>query len=298
MAVFEVTVCPVCKGGEFAPFLKCKDHFVSGEEFQIVECTGCGFKITSQAPGEDSVAPYYQSEDYISHSNTSKGLVNRVYHLVREFMLGKKRKSVVKSLGRKEGTLLDIGAGTGFFVSHMKNFGWDVVGTEKSPEARGFAKNEFGVELLPTEELFGMKHENFDAITLWHVLEHIHDLQGNIKAIKGILKPGGILMVALPNHTSFDAKHYRNFWAAYDVPRHLWHFAPAQVKTLFENGGFRLVKKYRMPFDSFYISMMSEKYKKSQFGLIKGLCYGKISWLASLFNKDRCSSVIYAFKKG
>jgi len=297
MTVIEVERCPVCNGNIFIPFLKCKDFFVSKEEFFIKECSTCGLKITSPVPSEESVGSYYQSKEYISHSNTSKGLVNRAYHVVRNYMLREKRKAVANASCKKMGSLLDVGAGTGFFVAHMKKFGWDVSGTEKSDEARDFAKSEFGIDLRPTEDLFQMRKGSFDVITLWHVLEHIHDLHKNIKAFNELLKPDGTLFIALPNYTSFDAEHYRNFWAAYDVPRHLWHFAPPQVKRLFEKEGFVLTKKYRMPFDSFYISMMSEKYKKSRGGFIKGLFFGKVSLIAALFNKDRCSSLIYVFRK-
>lgn len=297
MTTFEVKICPVCKGNVFSDFLQCRDFFVSGEEFKIKECSGCGLRITFQAPAEDSIGPYYQSENYISHSNTSHGLVNRVYHFARNFMLGLKRKTVVRVSGKTTGKLLDIGAGTGFFVNHMKQHGWDVEGTEKSDGARNFAKTEFGIDLKPTEDLCQLGEAAYDVVTLWHVLEHIHDPGKNIRAIKKILKHDGKVFIALPNHTSYDALHYRDFWAAWDVPRHLWHFAPMQAKGIFERNGFRLVNKYRMPLDSFYISILSEKYKKSSLGLLKGIFHGKISWIAGLLNKDRGSSVIYVFKK-
>jgi len=297
MAIIDVKTCPVCSGNIFTDFLECTDHFVSNEKFLIKECSKCSFKITDKVPDEDSIGSYYQSENYISHSNTSAGIVNRLYHIAREFMLSRKRKTVTKSLGKKTGMLLDIGAGTGFFAAHMKQHGWNISGTEKSSEAREFAEKEQKIKLIPAEGLFNLEKDQYDAITLWHVMEHFHDLDKYIVEMKRILNQDGALFIALPNHSSYDAKHYENYWAAYDVPRHIWHFAPKHVQQIFENAGFSLVKKYRMPLDSFYISMMSEKYKKSGLALIKGVFYGKISWLVSLFNKDRCSSVIYVLKK-
>lgn len=297
MATFEVKICPVCKGTVFTDFLQCRDHFVSGEEFFLKECSGCGLKITYHAPDEESIGPYYQSEKYISHSDTNRGLVNRLYHLARNYMLGQKHKVVCKSSGKKTGRLLDFGAGTGYFAGFMKKNGWEVDGIEKSAEARNFALAEFGLTLKPAEDLCQIEENSCDVVTLWHVLEHIQDPGKNIRAIRRVLNPDGTLFIALPNHESFDAQHYKDFWAAYDVPRHLWHFAPGQVERIFERNGFRMIQKHRMPLDAFYISILSEKYKKSSLGLIKGIYYGKISWLVSLFDKNRCSSVIYVFKK-
>ncbi len=298
MPKFIVQVCPVCGGKDFKPFLSCTDFFVSGEKFIIKECDSCGFKITKNIENEENIGRYYQSEKYISHSNTSKGLVNSVYHSVRKYMLGRKRHLVEKSTGLKKGQLLDVGTGTGFFLNEMKVHGWQVTGTEKSSDARDFAKKEFNLENLPSEGLFNLKSNSFDVITLWHVLEHIHRLNENMETFHRLLKAEGKLIIAVPNHDSADAKHYREYWAAYDVPRHIWHFAPEQMKLFGKKHGFKLESLHTMPFDSFYVSILSEKYKKSKLSLLKGIFYGKISWLNSIFNPGKCSSVIYVFQKG
>lgn len=297
MSVFNINQCPVCGNNNFKSFFTCTDFFVSGEQFTIMECTGCGFKYTANAEIEENIGRYYQSEEYISHSNTSKGLVNAVYHQVRNYMIGRKRRLVEKATGAKTGQILDVGAGTGFFLNEIKKHGWQVTGTEKSTDARAFAKKEFGLEMDEPEQLFRFENESFDAITLWHVLEHIHRLNENMEAFARLLKPEGKLIIAVPNHTSCDARHYNEFWAAWDVPRHLWHFAPGQMKQFGEKHGFRLKSLHTMPFDSFYVSLLSEKYKKSKLALLKGIMYGKISWLKSLVDKKRCSSVIYVFNK-
>jgi SAM-dependent methyltransferase len=295
MAVFSINRCPVCGSKQFKPFITCTDFFVSGEQFEIRECTGCGFKFTANAEDEENIGLYYQSEDYISHSNTSKGLVNAAYHRVRNYMLGRKRRLVEKATGLKTGQIFDVGAGTGFFLNEMKTHGWQISGTEKSADARAFSKKEFGLEMDEPEQLFQFETKSFDAITLWHVLEHIHQLNENLEAFARLLKPEGKLIIAVPNHTSYDARHYKQFWAAWDVPRHLWHFGPEQMKLFGEKHGFRLISLHTMPFDSFYVSLLSEKYKKSKLALFKGLLHGKISWLKSLVNKNKCSSVIYVF---
>jgi 2-polyprenyl-3-methyl-5-hydroxy-6-metoxy-1,4-benzoquinol methylase len=293
MHVFPIESCPICRSKDFSPFLTCTDHFVSSEQFEIKTCANCGLKITWDTADEANIGKYYQSENYVSHSNTSKGLINRIYHRVRHFMLNQKAKLIEKSLSDNKGELLDIGAGTGYFLSYMKNRGWKVTGTEKSPDARQFALSEFGIGLLPTEALFELSKESIDVITLWHVLEHIHKIEENLTAFRQLLKPGGRLVIAVPNHNSFDAKYYKKHWAAWDVPRHIWHFSPEQMKLLSETYGFKLQSIHTLPFDSFYVSILSERYKKSSLAFFKGLFFGKISWLISLFNKKKCSSVIY-----
>ena len=297
MPEFKVSECPVCSKTDFSPFLNCIDFFVTKEEFKIKQCDYCGFKITENIADEKNIGKYYQSQEYISHSNTSKGLVNAAYHQVRKFMLGQKRKIVEKATGIRKGNILDVGTGTGFFLNQMKEHAWDVSGTEKSPEAREFAKNEFGIDIEESEQLFQLKEKQYDAITLWHVLEHIHRIDENMKAFVRLLKPNGKLIIAVPNHDSYDAKHYKEFWAAYDVPRHIWHFSPAQMKLFGEKYNLKVTQIKTMPFDSFYVSMLSEKYKKSGLGMVKGFIHGKISWLQSLVNAKKCSSVIYIFSK-
>jgi SAM-dependent methyltransferase len=295
MSDFPVKQCPVCSSDDFSGFLSSKDYFVTGQEFDIVTCRGCGLKITQNAPGEKEIGKYYQSENYISHSDTSNGLVNMMYHRVRQYMLGRKRQLVEKELDK--GHILDIGTGTGYFLHEMKNHGWEVSGTEKSTAARDFCLKEFGLEINPAEELFRYRKERFDIITLWHVLEHIHDINENMKVFFRLLKPEGKLIIAVPNHTSLDARHYKDSWAAWDVPRHLWHFAPAQMEKFGSKHNFLLKKIHAMPFDSFYVSMLSEKYRKSNLAFIKGIVYGKVSWIQSLINPGKGSSVIYVFKK-
>ena len=297
MTKFFIKQCPVCDKSKFSTTITCTDFFVSCEEFIIKRCDSCGFRFTDNIEDELNIGKYYQSENYISHSNTSKGLVNSAYHTVRKYMLRRKRKLVEKSTGLKTGQLLDVGTGTGFFLNEMKSAGWQITGTEKSKDAREFSKKKFGLNILETEELFNLKNESFDVITLWHVLEHIHRINENLQKLKELLKPNGKLIIAIPNHNSYDAKHYKELWAAWDVPRHIWHFGPEQMKQLGEKHGLNLMGLKIMPFDAFYVSMLSEKYKKSKMIILKGLLYGKISFWKSIFKPEDCSSLIYIFEK-
>ena len=297
MPDFQVIHCPICGESDFNSFLTTTDFFVSGETFEIRQCAGCGMKITFNAKDETHIGKYYQSEKYVSHSNTGKGIVNLLYHSVRKYMLGRKRKLVEKVSGSRQGHVLDVGAGTGYFLNEMITHGWQVEGTEKSPEARKFASENFSFELKPADDLFSFTDNSFDVITLWHVLEHVHLLNEYMHIFFRLLNPGGKLIIALPNWKSYDARHYGKFWAAWDVPRHLWHFAPEQISLLGKRHNFNLDDMYKMPFDSFYVSILSESYKQSKSALLKGLFFGMISWLTGFSGKGKGSSVIYVFKK-
>jgi SAM-dependent methyltransferase len=289
--------CPVCGYHQFRLVFTAEDYFVTQEKFPVNACIKCGMLMTSGLPKEEDIAGYYKSEDYISHSDTRKGFVNRAYHLVRDIMLSEKFNIIRKNSGKGTGSVLDIGAGTGYFLKYMQQKGWNVQGVEKSQEARDFATKRWNLNILPDEELFNLPPASFDVITLWHVMEHLPNLDQHWQLISKLLKPDGVLVIALPNAGSWDAKHYGPYWAAWDVPRHLWHFTPIHLEELGKSEGFSLKNMYRMPFDGFYISIISEKYKKAAFPSIKGIFYGKISWLASLFNKRKCSSLIYIFRK-
>ncbi len=272
------------------------DFFVSGENFPIIRCLNCGFRLTGKAPGPAESVRFYQSESYISHSNTRQGFVNRLYHIVRRYMLKKKAGFVIKTTGLAKGNLLDIGAGTGHFLHVMQQRGWSVSGTEKDVKARNFSMEQWGIGLLPDECLFTLPDQTFDAITLWHVLEHLHSPLDYLKKAASLLKPGGCLIVALPNPGSTDARHYREYWAAWDVPRHLWHFLPENMEKLALKAGFTLRHICRMPFDAFYVSILSEKYRGSKAALLKGTFYGTLSWILSLASPKKCSSLIYEFR--
>jgi len=289
-------ICPVCGASACGIDFVGTDFFVSGDEFPVLRCSACGFRMTGSAPGTESIGKYYQSEEYVSHSNTSRGLVNRTYHLVRRFMLGQKYQMVNRYSAAARGRLLDVGAGTGHFLHFMKGNQWEITGIEKSDQARAFALNTWGIPLLPENSLWSLQDHSFDAITLWHVLEHLHQPGKYLETFQRLIQPAGTLLIALPNPASFDAGYYKQHWAAWDVPRHLWHFAPDHIIRMAETYGFKLRKIRRMPFDAFYVSILSEKYRRSAFPIFRGLVVGTVSWLISLFSKKNCSSLVYIFR--
>ena len=291
------TKCPLCKGSDIKKRFTCKDHFATGEEFDIYECTECGFAFTQNVPDEKEIGKYYESQTYISHSDTKKGLFNKAYHAVRSIMLRRKVDLMERLTLLKNGKILDYGAGTGYFARAMEKEGWDVTAIEKSPHARELALKEFGFKMYPEEHLATIKDREFDIVTLWHVMEHIQRLDHFWDELHRIVDDTGIVVLALPNCKSHDAKIYKENWAAYDVPRHLWHFTPMTIMHWGEKHGFILERQITMPFDGFYISMLSERYKGSALAGIKGLWTGFKGWLDTSTHREASSSIIYVFRK-
>lgn len=289
--------CPVCHSTDLKDIFRVKDHAVSGESFLIIECNSCSLRFTQDIPDELSIAPYYKSEDYISHTNTSKGFINRLYHFVRKRTLKRKRKLIQKTTGVKTGKLLDVGSGTGSFVNEMKRYGWETTGLEPDTDARRIAKETYDLDLTDIKELYQLETNGFDAITLWHVLEHVHDLQACAAQLKTLLKKNGKLFIAVPNYTSADEKIYKEYWAAYDVPRHLYHFSPRSMQVLMERNGLKIMQYKPMWYDSFYISMLSSRYKKGETNLPAAFWNGLCSGLKAMSDVKRCSSVIYIIGK-
>jgi SAM-dependent methyltransferase len=212
-------------------------------------------------------------------------------------MLIRKRRIIERTTGLRTGNLLDIGSGTGHFASMMKKSGWNVKGIEINEEVRQISSSAFGLDIYSPGEISGLEKESLDCVTMWHVLEHLYNPEEYLSTILPLLKSGGTCLVALPNSSSFDAKFYRKFWAAFDVPRHLWHFDPATFSLFSAKSHLQIERRFVLPFDVFYISLLSERYRGSEFPFIKGLTRG--TWFAflSLFRRNGSSSIIYILKK-
>ena len=275
-------------------YLKVKDFSVSGEEFQLIENKEYGFLETIPQPNSNKLPSYYQSEDYISHTDSKRNLFEKVYHLVRSMSLKKKLK-LINSFDSSTKTLLDVGCGTGDFLQTAQLNKWKVSGIEPNSEARDIANRKTNSSVFDVEKLKEFKVKSFDVITLWHVLEHLPDLEDQIKTFKNLLKEEGTLVIAVPNYKSFDAKYYKEFWAAYDVPRHLWHFNQESISKLVAKQNMKVEKIKPMLFDSFYVSMLSEKYKTGTMNPVKGFWSGLRSNIKYLSTKE-ASSLIYVVK--
>ena len=297
MTRITYTECTVCNSSNIELALKTNDYSISKEAYEIWKCTECDFHFTQGVPDQEHIAPYYKSEDYISHSDTKKGIINNLYHKVRNIMLDRKFKLVKKY--SQEGNLLDYGAGTGYFPGYVKSKNHSVTAIEIDPNSRKYAKDTFDLDVYEPEALVDgtLEEGTFDVISLWHVMEHLYEPKSYVQRFYNLLQTNGHLIIAVPNYTSSDGQYYDKHWAAYDVPRHLWHFSPSTMKQMVESDGFQLVEKKSMPFDSFYVSLLSEKYKKGKTSLIAGFLRGFKSYSKSARNVDVCSSVIYVFRK-
>lgn len=297
MNKLTINTCPLCGGTHLVKKMTCTDFYASGEQFDLLQCENCGFQFTQGFPVEKEIGKYYETPDYISHSDTKKGMMNELYHLVRSRMLQKKAQLINNITGKTSGKILDIGTGTGYFSHTMQQKGWQVEAIEKSEQARSFAKKNFNLDIKDDSGLNDFSSGSFDVITLWHVMEHLEHLNETWERLHELLKDDGCLVVAVPNCSSYDAQKYKEFWAAYDVPRHLWHFTPDSIKKFGEKHNFTLVNHLPMPFDAFYVSILSEKYKESKSSLVKGMFAGTLAWFSSLSNKEKSSSIIYVFRK-
>ena len=289
--------CPVCSSDNIIAKLSAKDYTVSQQQFSIWHCNHCTARFTQDVPGQNDIGAFYQSDDYISHSDTKKGLINSVYHLVRKRTLKKKMQLVKGAVGRSKGEILDIGCGTGAFLDTMKQAGWDITGLEPDATARTKAATLYNIQPQLPEKLFHLQPAAYHAITMWHVLEHVHELQAYIKQLAELLAPNGKIFIAVPNYTSQDAAVYAAYWAAYDVPRHLYHFSPLSMEHLLSGYNLKITAMKPMWYDSFYVSMLSEKYKTGRGNIIKACWNGFVSNCNALVNVSRCSSVIYVISK-
>lgn len=290
--MIKISNCPVCEKSEFTDFVNCLDYTVTKESFQLVRCNNCNFVLTNPQPEKESLGNYYISEDYISHSGKANSIIDRLYLFLRK----KSLKWKLSLLPNTKGKLLDYGCGTGEFLKTCQLNGWEIHGVEPSSLAREKAQKLTSAEIkLDLQE----STEKFDVISLWHVLEHVVDLNKKINQLSNNLKPQGQIFIAVPNHKSYDAKYYRNFWAGYDAPRHLWHFNQSTMHEILKKNGLTIVETIPMKLDSFYVSMLSEKYKNkshSLIQLIKAFYIGILSnWKAR--KENEYSSLIYVAQK-
>jgi len=274
------------------PYLECKDYTVSKELFNILIDEETELLITSPRPDDENLSKYYESEDYISHSNSNKSLFDKIYQIVRNYTLRRKIK-LINSFDSEEKTLLDIGAGTGEFLFKCHKDGWKIEGVEPSMIARKLAEEKTGTKLKTQISELGT--QRYDVITMWHVLEHVPNLMEYVSQLSELLKPNGTIVIAVPNHKSFDASHYGEFWAAYDLPRHLWHFSQTAIRNLFDKENMIVNQTLPMKFDAYYVSLLSEKYKKGKMNVLKAFNIGMRSNLKAK-QTNEYSSLIYVIK--
>ncbi len=282
---------------ETSHYLTCKDYTVSNKNFDLVYNKTLDMLETFPQPKVEELSGYYESEDYISHTDSKETVIDKLYQIVKKQTLANKLK-LINSFKSSEKKLLDVGCGTGDFLLTCKNNGWKATGVEPNAKAKIIAENKLAGASASEiySEIHHLKNEmQFDVITLWHVLEHVPNLDNYIATLKSRLKPEGILIVAVPNYKSYDAGYFKQFWAAYDVPRHLWHFSKKSIQELFAKQEMGVVKILPMVFDSFYVSLLSEKYKNGKSNFLKAFYVGLLSNIKALGTKEY-SSLIYVIK--
>jgi len=265
-------ICPLCKQKENKLFLNTSDFFFTKQDFTLAKCDQCGFIYTNPIPDPDSLATYYESEDYLSHKSDNKGLLSAVYKSIRKINIKTKFRLVQQY--KELGNVLEIGTGTGELLYYFYKNGWNVTGVEPNDYARNFAISNFKLNILNEDQISELQAKSYDIVMLWHVLEHVYDLEGRMKQIKKLVKDNGYVVIAVPNIDSYDFKKYGKYWAGLDVPRHLYHFSEPTMRKLLQTYSLKLIASYPMKFDAYYVSLLSEKYLGSKLPYFNALFNG------------------------
>ncbi|RZK23167.1 MAG: methyltransferase domain-containing protein [Hymenobacter sp.] len=294
-----LTSCPVCGSPDLHDKLRVPDKSVSQETFTIQQCRGCGFQFTNPRPDAAHIGKYYESDAYVSHNSGAQGLINHVYKAARYFTVRRKVALITKLNGSRTGRLLDYGCGTGHFLAGAHRAGWQVTGLEPNARARHDAAARVGLPIREPAALATLTPGSFDAVTLWHVLEHVHTLSETLAQLIRVLRPGGKLLIAVPNVDSLDAQHYGPNWAAYDVPRHLYHFGPEAMRRLLARHGLACCQQLPMPLDAYYVSLLSERHRPAEQagGLLAVLRAGYVSNQYAAQHGGQYSSVLYVAER-
>lgn len=286
--------CPICSSTSFHNKCICQDYLISGESFALTECNQCQFLFTNPRPSKTHIPKYYQSPDYQPHRNKNNSLIDYLYTIVRNFSLNKKYKLIKHHSTHETGQVLDVGSGNGVFLNFMKKKGWKTTGIEFDETARLISQQKYGLNI--ENSIFNLKvKKQYHVVTLWHTLEHVYDLNDTLSKVKELKTKKGKIFIAVPNISSFDAHYFKEFWAAYDVPRHLYHFTPETMKALLKKHKLKITHTHPLTFDSFYVSLLSTKYQYSYYNFIKALYVGLKSNREAK-NTGQYSSLIYVVK--
>jgi SAM-dependent methyltransferase len=286
--------CPLCKTDWLKP-RPVIDRSVSGEIFSVTSCAQCGYTATNPRPTPDQIGRYYESSAYISHTNTSAGLQDKLYQYFRNRALDRKRRLI--SRHHRTGALLDYGCGTGHFLAHMQKHGFKATGVEPNAKARAIAGRLTDSPILA--DLKEAPMGPFDIVTLWHVLEHVHEPPDLLRQLHTHMHQGSLLVIAVPNRSSWDAQYFASEWAAWDVPRHLHHFRRQDIHRLLILANFKPVREVPMWLDAPYVCALSLKNQGAGLlmSLLVGGTLGVWSNVVAWFTGRPTSSTIYLAKR-
>jgi len=295
--VKKISKCILCCEKLAGTDRKVTDHFCTGKKFDLLICPGCELIYTSPLPSKDKIGEFYRFSGYVSHSEKPGNFFQRIYFFIRKIMIKKKIRFIKPHLGDSK-RILDYGSGTGVFLARCIKNNFNAFGYEPDDRAGNIAREKIGSDvMLSLQDIDNQQLEKFDMVTLWHVLEHIYDLDPAMKRFNRILRDKGMLVLALPNYESFDASYYKELWGGYDVPRHLYHFNFNAIKVLAKKYGYVLLKARPLVFDSYFVSLLSEKYKKNPIFIARAMLIGLISNLYGLMGFKPYSSMVYFLKK-
>ena len=293
----KLNTCLVCGHTEFINELTCTDFVATGENFNLQRCKKCTFLFTNPRPNTDEIGKYYQSDKYVSHAGKKEGfgIMYKIYDIVRNYSITQKLNLIKKY--NSSGNLMDLGCGLGYFLDGAaKDKTFNCIGVDVSDDTIKYVKDTFGYDVKNELELDQLAHNNYDVITQWHVLEHVHYLNERMIQLNKLLKKDGTLFIAVPNSNSWDAKKYKEYWDGYDVPRHLYHFNKNSMKLLMEKHGFTIIETKPLLFDAPYISMRSEIHQINNFTMLRGAINGLISNLSAIVTRDY-STLLFIVKK-
>jgi len=269
--------------------IETKDYLISNERFVIKEVKN-GLLKTTPNISDSEIYKYYSSGDYLSH-NRSVSFLSLIYTFASKYMLKRKADLISKYINTGD-CFLDFGCGIGELVLKMKSRGFVSCGVENNLNAYNACLKK---NISVFKDLISLKSK-FNLISCWHSLEHLSDFTTTLSMFNKLINKNGYLIVAVPNHESFDSKYYGKFWAGYDVPRHRFHFNKDALIRIVEDSNFEMIDSSPMFLDAFYISILSEKYKKNFFSFFKGVLIGTVSTFSYLITKN-ASSHYFVFKK-
>lgn len=234
----ERASCCICGSARSRPYLTNWDrsHGQPGV-FTFVACRDCGHVYLDPRPTGEELDAYYPP-NYRAHARALDDEPNLLTRLSRRYGLRKRARELTRRRGQP-GRLLDVGCGSGLFLDEMRRRGWDVAGVEPSSHAAAYAVERLGLPVRATTlEAACFQSQSFDAVTLWHVLEHVPDSRRTLEEARRLLRPNGVILAATPNRGSFDAHLFGRYWAEWEAPRHLNVLDDATLVVLLGQLGF------------------------------------------------------------